>query len=86
MICMIITDMVATLRQLAVKKWVDNSHHYEPFLSDVNTEEESIKFLDSSHYQSDLGDSSTTLLMCLAKCVGDTNHCFFISPYILYHS
>ena len=59
-----LTDLATILRQLTVQEWTDNSHRYDPFLSDVSIEEEAIKFLDSSHYRGDLGD---TVLMCLAN-------------------
>ena len=61
---MSIGEMAATLRQLAVKEWMDNSHRYDQFLSDINIEEEAIKFLDSFHFRGDLGD---TVLLCLAN-------------------
>ena len=59
-----IHDLAITLRHLAVKEWSENSHRYQPFLSEVNIREEAVKFLDPSTFQGDLGD---TMLTCLAN-------------------
>ena len=61
---MSILEMAKILRQLAVKEWTENSHHYAPFFTNVNIAEEAIKFLNTAHFKGDLGD---TVLMCLAN-------------------
>ena len=75
-----LTDMATILRQLTVQEWTNNSHHYDPFLSDVSIEEEAIKFLDASHYRGDLGD---TVLMCLANVLETPIIVFFFHPWLI---
>lgn len=52
------TEMVKILRQLEVNEWTDNSHHYEPFLTNSTLPKKQSIFLITAHFQSDLGDVS----------------------------
>ena len=55
------------LQEMVVREWQINSQHYEGFLTNSKVSIESQKFLQSGHYNSDLGD---TVLLALSNALG----------------
>jgi hypothetical protein len=60
-------EFAMKLRELAVSEWQTNSQDYEGFLTNSSVQIESQMFLESGHFNSDLGD---TILLALSNALG----------------